>query len=166
MFFFIVWDCKSTFSLSCFDLMKTFQNTFKLSFWNLSMHVRPVRNASESFQVDTQSFLIQNGTQSVQCDSCTLRGKYWGFLERWTGFTLWILQQVKKWIPLLVSWQHTLTQFPQQFISCGSICDLFYPSGHGYIITFILHNYAEQLKSAILSSPIAHSNQFFPLGWP
>lgn len=45
---FVVWDCKSTFSLSCSDLLKIFQNIFKINFWNLTMHVRPVRNASYS----------------------------------------------------------------------------------------------------------------------
>lgn len=84
----------------------------------------------------------------------------------WTGFTLWVLQQVKKWIPVLVSWQHTLTQFPQQFIGCGSICDLFYPSGHSYIITLILHNYAQQPKRAILSSPLFPATHSSPCAGP
>lgn len=159
---------RAHFVSSCSNLMKTFQTIFKLNFWNLTMHVRPVRNASESFQVDKQSLLIQNGSQNVWCDLCIEREVLRFSREvEWIGFTLGILQQVKKWIPVLVSWQHTLTQFPQQFIGCGSICDLFYPSGHSYIITLILRNYAQQPKRANLSSPIAPSSPFpsLPLCW-
>lgn len=80
----------------------------------------------------------------------------------WTGFTLWILQQVKKWIPVLVSWQHTLTQFPQQFIGSGSICDLFCPSGHSYIITLILHNYAQSQKGQSCLPPLLPAIHSYP----
>lgn len=51
---FMVWDHKNAFSLNCSDLMKTFQNILKPKFWNLRVHIRPVKSASESVQVDKE----------------------------------------------------------------------------------------------------------------
>lgn len=130
--------------------------------------MRPVRSALKPFQVNAQSTLMQNATQSVQDNSCIESKVLICHPEvEWMGFTLWILLQVKIWIPLLVSWQHTLTQFLWQYIGCGSICDLFHPSGHSYIITLISYSYAQQPKRAVLSFPIALSNSFlsFPMCW-